>query len=144
MALAQLQSVPDASAIVVQLLMLGLLVLLSAFMSGSEVALLGFSRVRRMQLVDEGHARIAAVERVMAHPDRLLIAILIGNIVATATAAALVTIFAVTTFGDWAISLAIGLPVQQGRACRPPSVSHRRRRCPSASRRSSRFPSLSR
>ena len=110
MVLAQLQTVPDAGSIFLQVLFLGVLVFLSAVLSGSEVALLGLSRVRRLQLQDEGHPRIAAVEKLMANPDRFLIAILVGNIVANATAAALFTSFVAGIFGtQWSIALAIGV-----------------------------------
>ena len=110
MDLAQLQTLPDLGTVAMEVLLLGLLVLLSAFMSGSEVALLGLSKVRRLQLQDEGNPRVAAVEKLMAHPDRFLIAILIGNIVANATAAALFTSFVAGVFGaQWAIAVAIGI-----------------------------------
>ena len=110
MDLAQLQTLPDVGTVAMEVLLLGLLVLLSAFMSGSEVALLGLSKVRRLQLLDEGNPRVAAVEKLMAHPDRFLIAILIGNTVANATAAVLFTGFVVGVFGaQWAIAVAIGI-----------------------------------
>ena len=110
MDLAQLLTLPDLGTVVMQALLLGVLLLVSAFLSGSEVALLGFSRVRRLQLQEEGDPRVAVVERLMANPDRLLISILVGNVVANATAAALFTSFVAGIFAaQWSIALAIGI-----------------------------------
>src|SRR5687768_10130482 len=80
--LALVKAAPSLDALVAEALLILVLLAISAFVSGSEVALIGFSRLRRRQLAEEGHPRIGAVERLMAHPERVLITILIVNSVA--------------------------------------------------------------
>ena len=65
-----------------KLVLLGVSFLVSALCSGGEVAFVGFSRLRRRQLEAEGHPRSAAVERLLARPQRFLITLLILNTLA--------------------------------------------------------------
>lgn len=77
----------DASSHTVELLVLGFLLLLSAFFSGSETALFAANRLRLRYRRDEGDARARTALGLLDNPARLLSTLLIGNnIVNTATA----------------------------------------------------------
>ena len=56
-----------------------MLLILSAFFSGSETALTAFSRARMHALEQEGDQKARLVERLASSPERLIGAILIGN-----------------------------------------------------------------
>lgn len=107
--LALVKAAPSLDALVTEAVLILVLVAISAFVSGSEVALVGFSRLRRRQLVEEDHPRIGAVERLMAHPERVLITILIVNTVVNVAAAALVTIFVSAIFDSYVVALSTGI-----------------------------------
>jgi Mg2+/Co2+ transporter CorB len=75
------------------LIAIGILVLLSAFFSGAETAMMALNRYRLQHLVKEGDTAARKAYRLLKRPDRLLGVVLIGNILVNslgATAAALV------------------------------------------------------
>ena len=109
LSLALVKAAPSLDALMTQALIVLVLVAVSAFVSGSEVALIGFSRLRRRQLVEEEHPRIAAVEKLMAKPERVLITILVVNTVANVAAAALVTVFVQGVFDSLVVAIATGV-----------------------------------
>ena len=106
--LALVKAAPSLDALLTEALVVLVLVAISAFVSGSEVALVGFSRLRRRQLVEEGHPRIDAVERLLAKPERMLVTILLVNTVANVLAAAIVTVFAAEVFDSYVVAIATG------------------------------------
>ena len=71
--------------------LLVVLVLLSAFFSGSEAALLSVQRVRMRHLVSTKAAGAARVSRMVESPNRLLPPILLGNNLVNTAVAALAT-----------------------------------------------------
>jgi putative hemolysin len=75
---------------------LGVLLLISAFFSGAEAALLSVQRVRIRHLADSGSVRAARVARMVEHPERLLPPILLGNNLANTAAAAIGTVIAIS------------------------------------------------
>jgi putative hemolysin len=107
--LALVKAAPSLDALLTEAFILLVLVAVSAFVSGSEVALLGFSSLRRRQLVEDGHPRIGAVERLMANRERFLITILLVNTVANVTAAAVVTVFVASIFDSYVVAIATGV-----------------------------------
>ena len=58
--------------------LLGLLIALSAFFSGSETAFSSLTGLQRIKLKEEGSSSLAAL---LAHPQKLLITILVGNMI---------------------------------------------------------------
>ena len=87
--------VPAAS-----LVLLAVFLLLSAFFSGSEAALLSVQRVRLRRLVAEKAAGAARVERMVEHPERLLPPILFGNNLVNTGLAAIATFIAALLIAD--------------------------------------------
>ena len=73
------------------LILLVVFLILSAFFSGSEAALLSVQRVRLRRLVAEKTAGAERVERMVEHPERLLPPILLGNNLVNTGLAAIAT-----------------------------------------------------
>ena len=55
------------------------LVVLSAYFSGSETAMMAMNRYRLKHLANEGHGGARRASRLLERPDKLLSVILIGN-----------------------------------------------------------------
>ncbi|MCK4705689.1 MAG: HlyC/CorC family transporter [Gammaproteobacteria bacterium] len=87
------------------LLILFLLILLSAFFSGSETALMTLNRYRLKHLSDEGHRGAKLARRLLQRPDRLLGLILLGNNFVNILATALATIIFIRLYGDASIAI---------------------------------------
>jgi Mg2+/Co2+ transporter CorB len=107
--LALIRSVPAAGTLLLWTIIFVVLIALSAFMSGSETALIGFSRLRRRQLVEEAHPRIDAVEALMGNTERFLITVLLLNTVINIGAAAIVTSFADEVFDNYVVAISTGV-----------------------------------
>jgi Mg2+/Co2+ transporter CorB len=75
------------------------LLLLSAFFSGSETALTAASRPRIHQLAEDGDRRAEIVRRLQHERDRLIGAILLGNNLVNILASALATSLLIGLFG---------------------------------------------
>ncbi|MDH5710627.1 MAG: HlyC/CorC family transporter [Gammaproteobacteria bacterium] len=85
------------------------LILLSAFFSGSETALMTLNRYRLKHLSDEGHRGAKLARRLLHRPDRLLGLILLGNNFVNILASAIATIIALRLHGEAGIAIATGL-----------------------------------
>ena len=81
------------------------LLLVSAFFSISETALMALNRLRLRHLVREGHRSARRVQALLDHTDKLLGTILLGNNLVNAAATALVTAMTIRLVGDndWAL-----------------------------------------
>lgn len=80
--------------------LIGVFVVLSAFFSGSEAALLSVQRVRIRHLAETGAAGASRVARMIERPERLLPPILLGNNLVNTAVAALTTSVALTLIED--------------------------------------------
>jgi len=76
------------------------LLVISAFFSGSETALTATSRARIHELERQGDRRAGIVARLVAAPERLISSILLGNNFVNVLAAALATNALLSLFGD--------------------------------------------
>jgi len=88
---------------------LAFLLLLSAFFSGSETALMTLNRYRLRHLAAAGHPGAKLAERLLQKPDRLIGLILLGNNFVNILASSLATIIAIRLGGEGAIPVAAGL-----------------------------------
>ena len=79
---------------VIQLIIVIVLVLLSAFFSSAETALSTVNRVRMRALEDEGNKRAARVNRILENYSKMLSTILIGNNIVNLSASSLATTLA--------------------------------------------------
>ncbi|ODN43237.1 HlyC/CorC family transporter [Piscirickettsia litoralis] len=87
-------------------LILVLLILISAFFSGSETAAMSLNRFRLRHLARSGKRPAKRLQKLLSRPDRLLGVILLGNTFANILASAVATVIADRLFGD--IGIAIG------------------------------------
>ncbi len=94
---------------IVKLICLVILVIMSAFFSSAETALVTVNRVRVRSLIGEGNKRAVILDKVISDQGKMLSAILIGNNIVNITASSLATIIAQEAFGDYAISIATGI-----------------------------------
>jgi Mg2+/Co2+ transporter CorB len=83
--------------------LLVVLIVLSAFFSGTETALMSLNRYRLRHRARSGHRAARVAERLLQRPDRLIGLILIGNNAVNLTAAAIVTIISLRLGGEGAI-----------------------------------------
>ena len=81
-----------------EIILMALFLLLSAFFSGSEAALLSIQRVRLHHLVASGSGSARRVAKLIERPERLLPPILLGNNLANTGAAAVGTAIAIRVF----------------------------------------------
>lgn len=88
--------------------LLGLLVvllILSAFFSGSETALMSLNRYRLRHKSRQGHKGARRAEKLLQRPDRLIGLILLGNNLVNFSAASLVAVIALELGGEPAVAL---------------------------------------
>jgi Mg2+/Co2+ transporter CorB len=88
------------------LIILTVLILLSAFFSGSETALMSLNRYRLKHLSSEGHRGARLAHQLLKRPDRILGLILLFNNLVNNAAAALVGAIAFELYGDIAVAVA--------------------------------------
>ncbi len=88
---------------------LALLILLSAFFSASETAMMSINRYRLRHLVKTGQAGPKRVAKLLERPDRLIGIILLGNNFVNILASSLATIIALRLIGEAGIAIAAGL-----------------------------------
>jgi Mg2+/Co2+ transporter CorB len=84
------------------------MLILSAFFSGSETALMTLNRYRLRHLVKLKHAGAIKAHRLLQRPDRLLGLILLGNQFANIFAASVTTVIAIRLYPEEESSIAIG------------------------------------
>ncbi len=83
-----------------------LLILLSAFFSGSETALMTINRYRLRHMKNTGHPGAIRAHNILKRPDRLIGLILLGNNFVNILASSLATIIAIRIGGESTIAAA--------------------------------------
>ena len=86
-----------------------ILLILSAFFSGSETALMTLNRYRLRHKVKDVHQGAKKAQRLLEKPDRLISLILLGNNFVNILASSLVTLIAIRLGGEGAIPIAAGI-----------------------------------
>lgn len=87
---------------------LGVLLVLSAFFSIAETAMMAFNRYRLRHLVGQGHRSATLVDELLKRTDKLLGGILIGNTLVIAASSTLSSLVAVRLLGADKMAYAIG------------------------------------
>ena len=92
----------------VHLVALAVLLLLSAFFSITETAMMAINRLRLRHLVRQGNAAARRTQTLLDRTDRLLSVLLIGNNLANTAATALVAALSIYDLGDqqWGLAAA--------------------------------------
>lgn len=93
----------------IQLVVLVILLLLSAFFSSAETSLTTVNRIRIRTLAEEGNKRALIVLKIVEDSGKMLSAILIGNNIVNLSASSLATSFAIEKFGSAAAGIATGI-----------------------------------
>ncbi|MFO7603553.1 MAG: HlyC/CorC family transporter [Gammaproteobacteria bacterium] len=88
------------------LVSLFVLVLFSAFFSGSETSLISLNRYRLRHLTRDGHRGARRATELLKRPDRLIGVILLGNNFVNIMASAIATLIALRLIGEEGIMLA--------------------------------------
>jgi Mg2+/Co2+ transporter CorB len=96
----------DQAPIGLLVVLILVLLVLSAFFSATETALMSLNRYRLRHLARSGHRAARVAEWLLQRPDRLIGLILLGNNAVNITAAALVTILAQRLGGQGAVLVA--------------------------------------
>lgn len=94
---------------VIQLAVILLLVMLSAFFSSAETAFSTVNRIRIRTLAADGNSRAATVDKILERYSKMISAILIGNNIVNLSASSLTTTFAISLFGSYAVGIATGV-----------------------------------
>ncbi len=88
---------------------LAVLIIMSAFFSGSETGMMSLNRYRLRHLAKSGSLSARRVSRLLDRPDQLIGVILIGNNFVNILASAIATVIALRLGGDTAIAIATAL-----------------------------------
>ncbi|MFD2164732.1 HlyC/CorC family transporter [Thalassotalea euphylliae] len=81
-------------------IILGILLFISAYFSGSETGMMSINRYRLRHLAKQKHRGAKRVSQLLDRPDRLIGLILIGNNLVNIAASAIATIIGIRLFGD--------------------------------------------
>ena len=95
--------------VMVQLAIVVILLLLSAFFSSAETALTTVSKMRVRTLAESGNRRAQVLAKVIENPGKLLSAILIGNNIVNLSASSLTTALVIDIWGDKIVGVATGV-----------------------------------
>lgn len=87
-------------------IILGVLVFISAFFSGSETGMMSVNRYKLRHLSQSGHKAAKRVSYLLDRPDRLIGLILIGNNLVNIAASAVATVIGMRIYGDYGILIA--------------------------------------
>lgn len=87
---------------------LAILIALSGFFSGVEVALVSVSRLKVKELAKRGRRGSSSLEKLKKNPSRMLTTILVGNNIVNIAASAIATYIATGYFGSAGVGIATG------------------------------------
>jgi len=87
---------------------LAVLIALSAFFSGSEIALFSLSDIKVRKLVKKRVKHARTLKKLKSNPHRLLVTILICNNVVNIAAASIATVISIKAFGSIGVGVATG------------------------------------
>lgn len=97
------------SGLTIEISIISILIVLSAFLSGSETALLSVNKIRIRHLANTGNKNASILIKLFENPEQLLTAILIGNNIVNITASVLAADTALSIFGDSGLAIATAL-----------------------------------
>ncbi|MCA0402629.1 MAG: HlyC/CorC family transporter [Proteobacteria bacterium] len=88
------------------LVILVCLILLSAFFAGSEIGMMSLNPYRLRHLVKKNNKTAIRVSELLAHPEKLLSVVLIGNTLANIVASMVATLIGQRLYGDLGVAIA--------------------------------------
>jgi putative hemolysin len=96
------------SWLTIEIIIISVLIVLSAFFSLSETALLSVNKIRIRHLAETENKKAKILIRLLENPEQFLAAILIGNNIVVISASVLTTDAALRFFGQSGIAIATG------------------------------------
>ncbi len=93
----------------IELVALAILIVLSGFFSGLEVALVGVSKSKVLQLFNSKAKGAKALYKLKSNPSWMMSSVNLGNNLVNVAASALATTIAIRTFGNDGLGIAIGI-----------------------------------
>ena len=87
-----------------QIIYLIILIVLSGFFSGSEVALISLSKFRLRHLLEKKISGAKYIKKLKDEPERMLSTILLGNNLVNVASAAIATSIAISILGTWVLA----------------------------------------
>lgn len=94
---------------VIQLVIIVILIVLSAFFSSAETAFMSVNRIRIKTLAEQNNKKAAKILSILDNSGKMLSAILIGNNIVNIFASSLTTTLVTQIFGNAAVGVASGL-----------------------------------
>lgn len=85
------------------------MVLVSAYFSGSETGMMTLNRYKLRHHAKNGNRAARRVEKLLRRPDRLISLVLIGNNLVNILASSLATIVGIRLYGDTGVAIATGI-----------------------------------
>ncbi len=95
--------------VAIQIVVLILLLMCSAFFSSAETSLTTVNKIRMRSLAEDGNKRAKIVLKITDQSSKMLGAILIGNNIVNLTASSITTTLAMEFSGSYAIAVATGI-----------------------------------
>jgi Mg2+/Co2+ transporter CorB len=96
----------STTALIVTLI---IMVVVSAYFSGSETGMMTLNRYKLRHLAKQGNRAAKRVEKLLRKPDRLISLVLIGNNLVNILASAIGTIVGMRLYGDAGVAIATGI-----------------------------------
>lgn len=93
----------------VEIVALAILIALSGFFSGLEVALVGIRKSKVLQLVKEQAPGSGALHKLKSNPGKMMASVNLGNNLVNVASTALATSIALKIFGNEGLAIAIGV-----------------------------------
>ncbi len=98
-----------SSSEAIQTLCLLLLLLLSAFFSSAETAMMSVNHIRILNLSEQGNKRAIRLIKILDNKPKMLSAVLVGNNLVNISASSLTTTLVISLFGNTAVGIATGV-----------------------------------
>ncbi|WP_333881161.1 HlyC/CorC family transporter [Atlantibacter hermannii] len=96
----------STSTLIISLIVM---VVVSAYFSGSETGMMTLNRYRLRHLAKQGNRAARRVEKLLRKPDRLISLVLIGNNLVNILASAIATIVGMRLYGNAGVAIATGV-----------------------------------
>lgn len=97
--------------LIIEVLLFIIFLVLSAFFSASETALISLNKIKLRHKVEEGDKHAILISQMLKKPENLLATILIGNNLVNISASVLTTIIIIQIFGEKALPIGIGVGI---------------------------------
>ncbi len=92
-----------------QIVVLVVCLILSAFFSASETALMSLSKIRLKHMIEENVKGVSNVQKLLSNTNKLLATILVGNNMVNIAASSLATSIAINMSSSFGVGIATGL-----------------------------------